>query len=517
MFKKTLIAAAITVGFAGNAAAMTLNADVSGADVGWATPTVLAAVTKQAVLDFSTAGTNKDLEMTFNNSNAGQEELKNDGFIVIRINGDASFNDPEVRQWLTANGTGGTAEFSGVGVSGDGTTAISTGVEIAKIFKVTSDSVKDTIDYTVDDNGKRLRLSLADNVESQVAAGIIVNLKLSEANQAFNLTSGSEGTVALDVGVLQNASYTTDPIYTKPLFKLGKLFELESSTKGEATALVSEKFLKYDIGDTGAPVDLDIDAVANLKNLTTNQNIQQAQVALTLTGDFSSFKKNTAGDLLKKDNTNTGWRVVGNKATRKLGAPGVTLAGGASQAINGTLYTLADNLVAIEGGAYSLKAELINGSATFNPFEDTLAEYFLIDRDGMKFDTITTGTSAANQIFVRDISGILPDEGGKIFVTITEYDQHGVNGRGEGNVLVKRGELSTTLPSGGAVTLSPADVAAELDVNTTPGRQARFVFEVETNQGEVAVKKSNSEGVDIKNGTKGVETQKGGNVVDFTL
>ncbi|HGY5272693.1 TPA: S-layer protein, partial [Aeromonas salmonicida subsp. salmonicida] len=72
--------------------------------------------------------------------------------------------------------------------------------------------------------------------------------------------------------------------------------------------------------------------------------------------------------------------------------------------------------------------------------------------------------------------------------------------------------LSVTLPSGGAVTLKPADVAADVGASITAGRQARFLFEVETNQGEVAVKKSNAEGVDIQNGTRGTAP-----LVDFTL
>lgn len=104
----------------------------------------------------------------------------------------------------------------------------------------------------------------------------------------------------------------------------------------------------------------------------------------------------------------------------------------------------------------------------------------MIGRDGMKFDTITTGTSSSNTVHIRDISGVLPAEGGKIFVTITEYADHAANGRGEGTVMVERKPLSVTLPNKGAVTLKPSEIAADLGVSLTAGRQARFLFEVET-------------------------------------
>lgn len=499
MFKKTLIAAAIVVGSAAPAFADVV---ISPNDNTFVT-TSLASVTKQPVLDFSTAQQN----LTLNFSELG--DLKNNGFIVLEIQGEGQFNDAEIRQWLSNGALA--APFTGLLVSPNGI-VVNSGVvaDVQKFFKTTSDGTQLTIDHTIDNNGKRLRLALASDVETTAIADAEVELKLNLANQAFKLTSGSQGTVALTAGALLNASYTADPVATKPLFKLGKLFQLSLTNAGKATALVSEGFLKLDIGDA------DISATDfTLTNVTTNQTIQRDKVNLTLTGDVSAFKKDANGNLVNKAGVSIGWKAAadGQSATAVLGAG--NLAGGVQDALTafGTLYVAADNTVPVPAVNFNVKAEIQGDSqATYNYFKDELADLFIITRDGMKFDTITTGTTSANLIHIRDVSNILPTEGGKIFVTITEYADHAANGRGEGTVLVTRKALSVTLPSGGAVTLKPADVAADVGASITAGRQARFLFEVETNQGEVAVKKSNAEGVDIQNGTRGTAP-----LVDFTL
>ena len=511
MFKKTLVAAAIVASVSAPAFAKVTFDYTNSA---WDNPTILATVTKQTVLNLTSAATGQDLLMTVDNPAAPNKELRNDGALVIRINGDASFNNSEVRQWLSNAADGG--DFANVQVdanSADASEALGgKNAEVKKFFKLTSDGQKETLDFTIDENGKRLRIALASNIQTDVVANAKIQLLLSKATNAFSLVKGSLSTVTLDVGVIQNASYTSDPIVTKPLFKMDKLFALESVDQGKAVALVSEKFLKYAAPTGTAATDVDVLANAKLKNLTSNQNIQKAQVKLTIEGDFSAFSKDSSGYLLKKDGTSTGWKVTGNVAARDLGASGV-VAGLADEAIPAALYVKPTNTVGIEAQRLTLKAVQDGSSATFDTFEDTLADLFIITRDGMKFDTITTGTTSSNTIHIRDISETLPDAGGKIYVTIVQYGEHGVNGKADGDVLVKRAVLNTTLPSGGAVTLKPSEIAAEVGVQIIDGRQARFVFEVETNRGEVAVKKSNAEGVDIQNGTKGVQ----GDIVDFTL
>lgn len=509
MFKKSLIAAAMMA-----VVSAPSYANVSIEKTGFVT-TTLAEVTKQAVLDFSTAEQN--VEVTFTQLG----DLKQNGFVTLEISGDASFNASEVRQWLTL--VGGNYSALTFDLNGGGAPT-SAQADIEKLFKTTQVGGDTVIEHAIDMDGKRLRMALVANGDADeniifdntapnpvlVGAGTQLDFNLDIANQIFRLQSGSQGTVALKVGALRNASYTADPVATPALFKLDKLFELQKSGTKKATALVAERFTQLNVGQADVASD-----GLQLVNLTTNQNIQLDKVNLEITGNFSGFRADNDGNLLDAGGANTGWKVTNGVATSVAG--NTVLEGlpslDAAAPLSFLLAVAADNTAAIEGQTFNVKAS-INGvdQATFEDFSHSLADVVIIDRDGMKFDTITTGTTAANLIFVRDISKILPDTGGKIFVTITEYDLHGVNGRGEGTVLADRAELSTTLPSGGAVTLAPAEVAAEVGASITAGRQARFVFEVETNRGEVAVKKSNSEGVDIQNGTKGVE-----DLVDFTL
>lgn len=585
MFKKSLIAAAVMATVSVPAFAKVVVNDKLNF-----TTTTLAAVTKQPVLSFSTA--QQDVSITFDRLG----DLKQNGFITLELSNGATFNEAEVRNWLTfentapqaaginvfaanaatvgyvsvnaagypvdgagdlvdtagavieagvkdpanftdTSGTGGqtiadaqakaNAAKAGLSVSGTGTTQ----VDVTEMFRTDVVNPDESmITHAIDQDGKRLRLALVDNGFSAdnvlagltsgapFVAGTQVDFLLTSANQIFNLQSGSNVQVDLKVGALRNASYTADPVATPALFQLGDLFALEKNDavgQSAATALVAERFAKLNVGTANVQSN-----GLQLVNKTTNQNIQLDKVFLSVEGDFSGFNINpNTGELLDNADAGTGWVVANGVATQVAGND--VLEGNtnlnAAQPLSFLVAVKADNEAAIEAQSFKVKAEIFGegpqSQDTFNYFSDEIADVVVITRDGMKFDTITTGTTSSNNIFVRDISGILPDAGGKIFVTIVEYDEHGVNGRGEGTVLVERAELATTLPSGGAVTLAPADVAAEVGAAITPARQARFVFEVETNQGEVAVKKSNSEGVDIQNGTKGVQ----GVVVDFTL
>lgn len=574
MFKKSLIAAAVMATVSVPAFAKVVVNDPLNF-----TTTTLAAVTKQPVLSFSTA--QQDVSITFDRLG----DLKQNGFITLELSNGATFNEAEVRNWLTFENTDPQAagidvlaaattttgydsvNAAGYPVDADGDLVDTAGavieagvkdpanftdsldadvanaakaglttaagavakVDVTEMFRVdVVNSDESMITHAIDQDGKRLRLALVDNgfgADNVLAgltsgypfvAGTQVDFLLTSANQIFNLQSGSNVQVDLKVGALRNASYTADPVATPTLFELDELFALEKTASTNATALVAQRFAQWNAGTNNVSSN-----GLKLVNKTTNQNIQLDKVFLSIEGDFSGFNIDAnTGELLDNLDNGTGWIVDNGVATKKAGTDVLegNITKTASEALNFTLAVKADNEAAIEAQSFKIKAEIfgegVNSQDTFNYFPAELGDVVVVTRDGMKFDTITTGTTAANQIFVRDISGILPEAGGKIYVTIVEYDQHGVNGSGNGNVLVERAPLTTTLPSGGAVTLSPAEVAKEVNVDVTPARQARFVFEVETNKGEVAVKKSNSEGVDIQNGTKGVDN---GRVVDFTL
>ncbi|WP_265453290.1 S-layer protein [Aeromonas salmonicida] len=564
MFKKTLIAVAVMVGVTAPALA-----DVSIENASDFNTTSIAYVTKQPTLSFSTA--QEDVPARF----GVLGDVKQNGFITVEIKGDGTFNASEVRQWLTKVGGAYKLQVR-FGIYGGPVSFTDSAVEVEKLFKVTSYGGDTVIEHALDQDGKRLRLAVkettafsgetcegnvgqlpaaitgdatanpdnlvilgastvtgldvdgkctADSVSVQnvFGAGHAVKFPFTAATNIFNLKSGATSSeVLVKVGAMRNSSYTADPKATPTLFKLGELFKLEMTTAGKATALVATGFLQTDKGQ------LNIEpAGLKLVNKTTNQNIQLNKVKLTATGDFSGFRQDADGNLLNKDSVSIGWKVADGVASTVAG--NTVLEGNtaltASEAINLLVSVAADNAKPIQAQEIGITAKILGADQdTFEDYEDTLAKVLLIGRDGMKFDTITTGTTSSNTVHIRDISGVLPTEGGKIFVTITEYADHSANGRGEGTVMVERKPLSITLPNKGAVTLKPADIAADLGVALTSGRQARFLFEVETNKGEVAVKKSNSEGTDVQNGTRGVEAWKSsledgatGGEVDFTL
>ncbi|HDN9018776.1 TPA: S-layer protein [Aeromonas salmonicida] len=567
MFKKTLVAAAIVAGMVAPAFA-----DVSIENTNTFNTTSLAFVTKQPVLSFSTAQENVPARFGV------QGDVKQNGFITVEIKGEGSFNESEVRQWLTRVGNNADNSLNSYKllVRFADAPAAYTGVasEVQKLFKVTTYGGDTVIEHALDQDGKRLRLAIVetpafsgvtcdgvtagnapvavasanpDNLvvlgEATVAglnagncdvgststaapifgAGHAVQFPFTTATNIFNLKSGSSSSeVLVKVGAMRNSSYTADPKATPTLFKLGELFKLEMTDAAKATALVSTGFLQTDKAQANiVPNGL------KLVNKTTNQNIQLNKVNLTATGDFAGFRQDANGMLLDSTGTSIGWKVVNGVASTVAGD--TVLEGNtaltASEAISLLVSVAADNSKPIQAQEIGVTAKILGADQdTFEDYEHSLAKVFLIGRDGMKFDTITTGTTSANTIHIRDISGVLPTEGGKIFVTITEYADHGANGRGEGTVMVERKPLTITLPNKGAVTLKPAEIAADLGVSLTAGRQARFLFEVETNKGEVAVKKSNAEGTDIQNGTRGVESWKSSlednatsGEVDFTL
>ncbi len=628
MLKKTFLAASIAA-----LAASPAMADVKLSYSGFAAPsntittTTLAAVTKQAVLSFSTAEDEIAARFDVNG------DLKQNGFITIELTGDATFNDNEVRQWLTTpeDAVGNKAEGAGIQVDLEvavatvvdgtltGTGIPATESNLAKVFKLIPASGNNyQVDYAIDLDGKRLRLALAQTTgsfddmiqlskttktdadvdaaaitaglpadtaalntaltaagstdtavanpgyedtgagattdaqkvayirtldkgaevletiagfaaattETLVGANSAINFDFKNANQIFNLKSGANNDVAVKIGALKNASYSADPVASGKVFQLGDLFELALTESGKATALVSTGFLRVDTNGDTIIDDNNIAATGyELYNRTSNQNIQLNKVNLSLSGDLSAFRADTAGNLLHKDGTASGWKLNADKtaATAKAGdavLQGVVTLDAKASTVNALwsnfskLYVETTNETPVEAQKISVTASIAGADQdTFEDFSDTLAELFIITRDGLKFDTILTGTTSSNTVHIRDVSGILPQDGGKIFVTVWEYDAHEAGENAQRNVLAERKELAVKLPSNGAVTLSPATIAAQLGIEVAPARQARMLFEVETNVGEVAVKKSDGKGTDIQVGSQAAEKD----IVDFTL
>ncbi|HDY7893158.1 TPA: hypothetical protein RQK51_000655 [Vibrio vulnificus] len=525
MLKKTLLAAAVSTIVAAPAMALTLDVKTSaGADFDANT---LAVQTKQEVLDKTSL--DAKIIATFNNSVAdtANDELKGGGEIILNLTGQGQFNVDKVIDLLTSEEAG--TQLPGLTVtiakdaSGTDAREFNLIADLEKVFKVdTAGNVK-SIRYSLDQNNQRLSLRLNESLAgtfdlsaaqdgSDLLAAdaayvtVTVDFDKDPMKQGFKLISGSKSTVAMTVGALQNASYTANPKTTETLFKTEDLFVLKQAElvgSADATALVAETYTQWDQGAVAA-----IRAV-KLWNASTLQNIQTGELKLSLTGDFTGISQKN-GYLADAAGAATKWAVSNGVAAVTYSAltADVTIPG-TLNAVNYGGYALdlpsfviaADNTESLEAQKFELKAEITPGSFTYVPYEYKIGDAFVVVRDGMKFDTVTTGTSSSNVIYIRDVSKTLPAEGGKIFVTITEYDAHDLENGGKGTDLVTRAVLPTRLPSNGAVTLTPAGIAAALGVESTPARQARFYFEVETNEGEAAVKKQTAEGVDIQTGS----------------
>lgn len=445
---------------------------------------------------------------------------------------DAGNADQEIYQrggdWFLASGDGTTSADD---TNPQNNTAKTATLELKDVLKY--DDTAKRFDYQIE--GSTLLLTLDDNVVANtIGNNVDIAFDFKEANQAFRLTSGATGSIDMTVGAISNAAYTADPQSINEIFKFVNLFTLgytnpgEDAGKVDATALVGEGFVQWAEGKGNTVHTSAIPTKSvTIANNTTNQPLQKRHVRFAINGDFSGLAIDKDGYLLSGVGTRAPgeWLVNAERTsatramapatdTTNLVGKGITETAPAAskQAIATSFFVAEANELPIEAGKYEFVATVVD-NPSFNTFSQSIASIFNVSRDGLKFDTITTGSTSANTIHIRDVSRVLPAAGGKIYVTIVEYDAHGLDQNAEGNVLVERKELSLTLPSGGAVTLSPAGVAADVGAAINPARQARFVFEVETNIGEVAVKKQTSEGIDIQNGSQAEEKK----VVDFTL
>lgn len=536
MFKKTLLAAAIaTVASAPAFAELAITPNGNAFST-----TKVANVTKIDSLSLLSA--TQDVTLSF----TSEGDIKNNGNLLFTLEGDASFNASEVRQWLTSVNDGTNELFPGITLNGgnyaDGTTPIDDADladQVKHLFKTETDGAgRVTLVHAIDMDGKRLRLQYASDVEDNLDYNTpgaandlapVIKFNLSNANQAFNVEDGAKGGVNLAIRSALNGSTTAETKKTEPLFDLVPLFklsqvQLQDDETADATALISEGYNNWDLAEFAT--DNGAMRTVTITNNTSKQAIIPEQIKLTLSGDFEGYERNeTTGKLTGFAN----WDAVegGISTTLDKVADVEKLIGEDETEDSGNKQLKAEDIElplfaldgdkAISGGQYNLKVEMVGGE-TFKPYPDVVTDFFLVERDGMKFDTILTGSTSKNTIHIRDVAkkDEQLEEPGKIFVTVIEYDNNSVdaNRNAEGKVLVERKELTgTPLPPGGAVTLDPETVAQEVGADIQGSREARFIFEVETKVGEVAVKKQTDQGTDIQTGSQAAES----GLVDFTL
>ncbi|WP_318479450.1 VapA family S-layer protein [Photobacterium leiognathi] len=458
MFKKTLLAAAMTLAVAGQANAFSIdnNSGIQAQDV--------ASQSTAPVLQFQ-AGKGA------NTYKLNATDLASTNFIRITLNGGATWN------------------LSEVAALKDSTTFISAS-EIAPAVKEA-------------DAAPAADVSVVNIKEAQLIAPNVLKLPVNIADPAsvntlkvnftvpglFNLTKAL-GEVKAEVAIQDmNGSFVNEPITTaNAAFKMVNVFGAHMTCSGNACdegtaveqAKVKFQYKQFNDDANAAIAEFSGQPTLNITNNTSSQTISANNITVTIHGDFSDITPVSYA----------GWtfdKVDGSIS--KVYDQAINGGNPASIALPQLAFT----------GKNPIKAQsfdvdvAMKANATFNAFDVKDIEAYDISRDGFSFETVTTGTTASNQIFIRDVSGMLPKEGAAINVTVTEY----VNG--EGKVIADTLPLKTKLMNNGAVTLTPAQITDELGISATPASQARFEFFVETEEGRAAVKKQQAGvGIDIQ-------------------
>lgn len=246
-------------------------------------------------------------------------------------------------------------------------------------------------------------------------------------------------------------------------------------------------------------------ATFTVTNNTTAQAIQTTNLVCTMRGDFNGVTTVAGANLTGSTEAGVTGGGVANQflinGTKDAASAVLTasLAGGASVAVAPSLTY--DGTTAQVARAFAVECDML-AAGSFVAADNMIAPANVINvvRNGFGFQTVFTGTTANNQIIIRDNSNALGAAGGSINVTATVYDANGV-GTTIGPV-----KLAAKLPNNGQVTLDPTALSNEISTlsgTTIPaGVFATFNFAVETSSGTAGVKKQVSGvGIDIKETT----------------
>ncbi|WP_318496489.1 VapA family S-layer protein [Photobacterium leiognathi] len=452
MFKKTLLAAAMTLAVAGQANAFEI---VKGGDN--ITLQNVAIQSSAEVLQFQVGGGNATFDLA-----AG--DVKKTNFVRLELTGGATWNIDVIRA-LQGNAGLVTSEAA--------------------------EATEGLVNYAQAELLPSGALKLPLKIESDAALTMKVNYATSGV---FNLTKAT-GDVKSKVALQDmNGSFVDEPYdIKKAAFNMVNVFEVSMDgskdqtgklvgpalINGVSTAEAKVKFQYKQFGeDKGATL---VAPTLNITNNTSKQDINKAKITVTINGDFKDIDATSYKD----------WSVNEKEDAISLTLPAGAIDGGDSEPlVLPALKFSGEN--PIKAQEFTVDVAMAS-NATFNAYDVDGTQAYDITRDGFSFETLTTGTSAFNQIFIRDVSGKLPKEGAAINVRLTEY----VNG--EGKVIAETKALKTKLMNNGAVTLTPTQITDELGVAATPDSQARFEFFVETEEGRAAVKKQKANvGIDIQ-------------------
>ncbi len=338
MLKKTLLAAAVASVVSVPAFA---KVEIHGVDnniADW-TITRLASVTKQPVLSFSTAQQN--IDATFTRTG----DIKQNGFITLEIRGEGTFNEAEIRQWLTLGAAGASenidlhltrvAHLGGTSFTAPGAATAET--DLRTFFKTNTFGGEDIIEHAIDMEGKRLRLAIVETPntpENLVKYGTIAGATAGEvdADVLAKVTAGTF-TLPADSAALITAGVTggTDG---DAIDQDGYLF-----TNGDGTPTTNEQKIAYIRGLVGGPAYLN-----SVSDLSTD-----AQDSYVGANSRIDFKLDTANQAF-------------NLKSESLG--GVSLAVGALRNASYTADPRVTSPVFVLGDLFALK-ENTNGAVAY--------------------------------------------------------------------------------------------------------------------------------------------------------
>ncbi|MBC7006429.1 hypothetical protein BIZ37_28140 [Photobacterium sp. BZF1] len=450
MFKKTVIAAALTLGMVGTASAY----DYTGTMV----VSSVASQSTQTVLEFQTANdkiVNPIFTVTEGYDDSGADVIEGEippaSFVRIELSGGATWNLDKINDFKDA-------------IAVETATSSSLLLDSAELLNTTTIAVPVLKPAVLGD-------------------GFSVDLKHSGM---FNLQDAA-GSASVSIGVQRlDGSFSINPRNVGQVFKLVDVVSVVDSAAEVDTASVADQYMVFKTPTDSTKPSAITGGSFSFSNNTTNQTVNQEDVTVIVSGDFT----NVVGDTYPSVGGTTEWKVNADRTAF------ITKLNGAIQPDTGK------NVISVPAFEFNGETPIVPQALTATFRIDSTSPTFttysiddvtnIIDRDGFRFDTVTTGTTANNTIYIRDVSGNIPAEGGKVNVTVWQYEN------GESTVLAESKPLSMVLPSNGALTLSPQDITADLGIEITPEREARFLFEVETANGEASVMKRAGGGIDIQ-------------------
>ncbi len=332
---------------------------------------------------------------------------------------------------------------------------------------------------------------------------ITFQLNAVQSTDLRSVTAGTnvDYTITINAG---GAAIESTPVDTELAFSIVNAATLDTTNfaANTDTADVSQSFIFLNTGTgvtTGAGA-----ANFTVQNPTSSQALTEANLVCILRGDLNGITSVTNANVTgSSDSGSTASGVATEFLIDSSNAfAAAVITGGLAATTNADIAPVfeLDGVTAQNARSFTLECDLLAGG-TFGSQDNviSLVASESIARNGFGFQSVFLGTSANNQVVIRDHSGNLGSAGGNISVTLTFYD-----GAGAGTTIGPV-TLATKLPNNGQVVLTPSQIIGEMGAvaSGVPTESfATFEFAVETAAGSAGNKKQvPGIGIDIQEAT----------------